>query len=111
MKAVLWAAAVAVMGVGVAEAKPAGCSLVIAKADVFSGTCEFDPHGDGSGGFVLTSPDGYFVYVNVNSPGEADGYWNGWEKDSHAHSGLGTLLREKSDGACWSNGYARVCAR
>lgn len=92
-----------------ADAKTAGCSLQIAKTEAFSGSCEFDADKDGS--FRLFSPSGYFVYVSVSAPGQADGYWNGWDKDRHAHTGLGVLVREEKDRACWSNGYARVCAR
>lgn len=93
---------------GDAEAKTAGCSLVIAQREAFSGTCDFSSESDGS--FILTSPTGYFVYVNIYD-GEAVGYWNGWTKESRAHDDLGTLTREAADRACWSNGYARVCAR
>lgn len=110
MKVFLMAAAVSALSLGVAEAKPASCSLVIAEREAFSGTCDFD--GDADGSFRLTyAGDFYFVYVSVTEPGSAKGYWNGWEKASHAHDDLGTLTREKADPACWSNGYARVCAR
>lgn len=102
--------AVGLLVSGPVEAKPAGCSLVVAKRDIFSGTCDFSSHNDGTGSFVLTSPTGHFVYVNIY-PEEALGYWNGLAKASHAHEDLGTLTRETSDPACWSNGYARVCAR
>lgn len=98
-----------VLAAGVAEAKDAQCSLTTAKIDVFQGQCDFSPDPDGS--FMITHPEGYFVYVSVTDKGVADGYWNGWDRDSHAHTGLGTLLREEEDRACWSNGYARVCAR
>lgn len=116
MKSMLLAATLSIAGLslaaGQAEAKPAGCSLVIAQREVFSGTCDFRSHNDGTGSFVITSPSGYFVYVNIfDTPGEASGYWNGYERASHAHEDLGTLQREAADGACWSNGYARVCAR
>lgn len=110
MKVFLMAVAALGLGVVSAEAKPAGCSLVIAKREVFSGTCDFDSHGDGTGSFMLTSPTGHFVSVNIYD-GEALGYWNGYEKASHAHDDLGTLERDAMDKACWSNGYARVCAR
>jgi hypothetical protein len=106
-------ASLAVLGFGVAPlaAKPAGCSLVIAEQQIFSGRCDFSSHHDGRGGFVLTSPSGHFVYVNIfDTPGEAHGYWNGPGKGGHAHHDLGTLIREESDPACWSNDQARVCA-
>ncbi|WP_347138960.1 hypothetical protein [Paracoccus sp. SSK6] len=112
MKSFLVAAAIPALGVGVgaAEAKPSSCSLVIAERDVFDGTCDFNSDPDGS--FRLTyAGQNYFVYVNVVEPGSAKGYWNGWTQESRAHDDLGTLTREEKDPACWSNGYARVCAR
>lgn len=96
--------------VGPVAAKPSECSLVVAKRDIFSGTCEFVSSPDGTGSFTLTSPTGYFVYVNIY-PEEVLGYWNGLTKELRAHDDLGTLTREDADPACWSNGYARVCAR
>lgn len=114
MKAVFLAAAIGfaagVLGAGEAEARPAGCSLTVGKSEVFGGTCDFSPHNDGAGSFILTSPTGHFVYVNIYSD-EVLGYWNGWERASHAHDSLGTLTRDPADRACWMNGYARVCAR
>ncbi|MCQ0970121.1 hypothetical protein MLD63_06740 [Paracoccus sp. TK19116] len=112
MKAFSGIAAVlaAAMWTGVAEAKPASCNLTIADREIFDGTCDFD--GDADGSFRLTyAGDFYFVYVSVMEPGVAKGFWNGYEKNSHAHDDLGTLQREDRDRACWSNGYARVCAR
>ena len=73
--------------------------------------------GDGvvlnkDGSFQLTAPGGeFFVYVNMDAPGVAQGYWNGWGRGSHAHDPLGTLTRDKADPACWANDTARVCAR
>lgn len=114
MKAVFFAVATAcamgLFGIQEAEAKPAECSLVIAKREIFAGTCDFSPRDDGTGSFMLTSPTGYFVYVNMFGD-EVLGYWNGWEKASRAHDDLGTLTRDPADRACWMNGYARVCAR
>lgn len=96
-----------------AQARPVSCSLEIARQEVFRGdACNFDASGQDDGSFQLWSPDGaYFVYVNVEAPGRAMGYWNGWEQESHAHDDLGELTRETDDPACWSNGYARLCAR
>lgn len=94
------------------QARPVACSLVIAEREIFAGsTCDFNAHGE-DGSFQLTAPQGdYFVYVNMVEPGTAKGYWNGWERASHAHDDLGTLTRDEADAACWSNGYAKVCAR
>ena len=73
--------------------------------------CDFDSH-DKDGSFQLTAPGGeFFVYVNMDAPGLAKGYWNGWGRGSHAHDPLGTLTRDKADPACWANDNARVCAR
>lgn len=102
-------AALAVAISGTAEAKSAACSLTVSKREVFKGACDYTADRDGS--FQLVSPSGFFVYVNISAPGQADGYWNGWDKGNHAHTGLGILLREDIDRACWSNGYAQVCAR
>lgn len=95
-----------------AQARPVACSLTIAEREIFAGSdCDFDAHGN-DGSFQLTAPGGdYFVYVNMDGEGAAKGYWNGWERASRAHDDLGTLTRDTADRACWSNGYAAVCAR
>ena len=39
--------------------------------------------------------------------GNATGFWNGPDAESHAHEQLGTLTRQ---GACWVNERAKICA-
>ena len=111
MKSVLFAC-LAFLAAAPAHARPASCSLALADREVFAGDdCDFDSH-DKDGSFQLTAPGGeFFVYVNMDAPGVAQGYWNGWGRGSHAHDPLGTLTRDKADPACWANDTARVCAR
>ena len=105
-------ACLALLAATQAHARPVSCSLDVAGRAVFAGgDCDFSAHGrDGS--FQLTAPRGdYFVQLNMDAPGVAKGYWNGWGRGSHAHDDLGTLTRDRADPACWSNNAARVCAR
>lgn len=78
MKSVLFAC-LAFLAAAPAHARPASCSLALADREVFAGDdCDFDSH-DKDGSFQLTAPGGeFFVYVNMDAPGVAKGYWNGW---------------------------------
>lgn len=49
-----------------------------------------------------------FAVVSINeSSGTAEAYWNGPDRESHAHDPLGAVVRR---GGCWVNDTARVCA-
>ena len=90
-----------------AAARPADCYVEIDALVVIDGDCDFQSFG-GDGSFQVATPDGgYFVYVSVYAPGRAEGHWNETRWSGHAHSPIGTLTRRD---ACWSNGYATVCA-
>jgi hypothetical protein len=88
-------------------AQAATCLFVVNGLTVIDGPCDFEPRGS-DGSFQVRSPDGgYFAQVHIDRPGVARGYWNEVRWAGHAHSNLGVLLRED---ACWSSGYATVCA-
>jgi hypothetical protein len=85
------------------------CELAVAERSYLQGPCSIDMDKDGSFSIGTDGRSKYFAYVTVDTvTGNAKGYWNGYEAASHAHEDLGTLVRK---GACWVNGYARVCAR
>jgi hypothetical protein len=102
-----------VASAGHAGARSADCLLEIDEKRYIDGPCEFEVFPDSSGrrSFQIRRTDGgrlsYFAQVNVNTPGKADGYWNGELSATHAHDELGELA---ADGACWINDRAKVCA-
>lgn len=91
----------------VGEGRPADCLLVVKGFQAIRGECTFTPI-DTDGSFMIASYNGkFFAYVSVLRKGVAEGSWNEEPYAGHAHSPLGTLLRE--DG-CWSNELVSVCA-
>jgi hypothetical protein len=88
-------------------ARPADCVVQVGKQTVIDGPCDFTPL-DAAGSFTVSAKDAkFFAYVTVVSPGVAEGHWNEIPFANHAHTPLGTLIR---DGACWRNEQASVCA-
>lgn len=105
MRHILAAAVLACFGALPVQA--ATCLFVVNGLTVIDGPCDYEPIDD-DGSFKVFSPDrGYFAYLLIERRGVAQGYWNEDRWSNHAHTPLGTLLR---DDACWSNGYATVCA-
>lgn len=87
--------------------RPADCLLVVQGQELIRGRCSFTPL-DSDGSFTISGLNGkWFAYVLVESPGRAQGYWNGTPFAGHAHTPLGALHRED---ACWLNDTASVCA-
>jgi len=92
---------------GPAAARPAQCYLHIGNVVYIDGPCDFDNFG-GDGSFQISAYDGsYFAVVSIVGRGRAEGWWNGSTGGTHAHEALGGLVRND---ACWSNGFAVVCA-
>lgn len=96
---------------GLAADQVSRCVLEVKGVRYLDAPCNFEADADGSFRlFGLTEgvhANPYFVYVFVEGPDEADGYWNGTPPTSHAQDKLGLLRR---DGACWNSESARVCA-
>ena len=91
----------------VGVARPADCVLKVNTDTVIDGPCDFTPL-DVDGSFIISTRDGqFFAYVTIVSRGVAEGHWNETPFATHAHTPLGTLIR---NGACWSNDTASVCA-
>ena len=89
------------------DGRPASCLLVVKGFQAIRGECTFTPI-DTDGSFMIASYNGkFFAYVSLTGKGVAEGSWNEEPYASHAHSPLGTLIRE--DG-CWVNDFASVCA-
>lgn len=88
------------------SAKRGKCLLEVSGKKYITGACKIEMDKDGSFRIYDLKKRGYFAYVNIFE-NETLGYWNGIEKGSHAHDGLGELTR---DGACWKNEKAKVCA-
>lgn len=100
--------AVSAAGAHAQEGRQARCEITVERQASVSGDCLFVPIGDGS--FSVHHPSGIFAYVLMTGKGEAEASWNGNEGAKHAHDDLGVLRRSRSDGACWVNDLARVCA-
>jgi hypothetical protein len=94
---------------GAAQAKSGKCLLEVDNRPLLLGTCNIDMQADGSFsvGTSGSTSSTHFAFVQVNQNGSALGYWNGEERESHAHEPLGALKRQ---GACWTNDKAKVCA-
>lgn len=87
----------------------AECLLEVDGWKAVQQECRFEPRGGGDFmiGDVL-GPLGYFAIVHLNEDRlTAEAWWNEERFANHAHSYLGTLVR---DGACWQNERARICA-
>lgn len=93
----------------VALAKRAQCQLTVDGVTYINGLCDFVRIGnDGSFQIFAIPNNGYFADVSVNGDGTAEGYWNEIPGTNHAHSRLGTLVRND---ACWVNSRVIVCAK
>lgn len=88
-------------------AKTAFCALTVDGAEIIKGPCRFEPLSRDGSFEIITFDNRFFAYVEIDSPGVAEGYWNETPFAYHAHTPLGTLRRQD---ACWINDYASVCA-
>ena len=87
--------------------RPASCLFVVKGQEVIRGECLFTPV-DSDGSFMISGYNGqFFATVLMASKGIAEGYWNEQPYAGHAHTPLGTLVRND---ACWANDLASVCA-
>ncbi|MEA2880451.1 MAG: hypothetical protein QOF14_5647 [Hyphomicrobiales bacterium] len=91
-----------------AEAFLGKCLLAVDGKTYVKGICRIDRTVGGSFsiGTGMRTRAKYFAYVSVEPSGQAQGYWNGVEAESHAHDSLGVLMRQ---GACWVNERAKIC--
>ncbi|MFV0389960.1 MAG: hypothetical protein ACK5NT_14545 [Pyrinomonadaceae bacterium] len=87
-------------------AKRGRCLLEVNGKKYISGACKIEMDKDGSFRIYDLKKRGFFAYVNMADVG-AVGYWNGPNRDSHAHENLGELFR---NGGCWEGENAKVCA-
>lgn len=99
------------------NADSARCYLEYQQNVYIDGTCTFT--NSGSGGFNLSSSDGWEVSFEIVDEGWGTAFWNADGHDNYGdrlvavarlHANLGYLRREEEDGACWSNYEARLCA-
>ena len=100
------AVALAVLNVP-ANAYPVHCYLEVNGHVYLNKVCNFKPYRGGSFSIGGEAPGRYFAFVKIDTAeGAARGHWN--EGESHAHTDLGTLVRQ---GSCWINSTAKVCAK
>ena len=92
---------------GAASAKDASCELTVDGVTYVAGPRDFT--GDSDGSFRFFTVDGYAVYADMTD-GRMKVNRNEATREVHAHASLGLLNRSKTDGACWINDPARVCA-
>ena len=85
------------------------CTLQVDGKSYINGPCDIDMQQGGSFQISPVIKRGtYFATVQIDKDaGNAMGFWNGVNAESHAHDELGTLVRQ---GACWVNSRAKVCA-
>jgi hypothetical protein len=87
------------------------CLLEVDGRRYLDGPCNIVMQRDGS--FEIGTGERkraqYFavVFLSKDTPGLAEGWWNGRDGESHAHTPLGNLSRQ---GGCWTNARVKVCA-
>ena len=83
------------------------CFIEVGGQVYLDGPCEYASEaGTITVGVDETEASPYFVYLFPEGD-VAEAFWNGVERESHAHTPLGTLTR---GGDCWTGADAKVCA-